>query len=125
MIELPWYGWLLLGVIIGWVIEWLLDNTRIQSRKVNAIKMQLLQREMTDWRVRAVDLDEQLRLTRQELNRVEEEMIETRHEHGAMAEQLEEVLGQLQQRERVLSVALDRLKSLGALPQKKDPPEQL
>ena len=81
------------------------------------MKMQLLQREMTDWRVRAVDLDEQVRLTRQELSRTEEELVETRHELGSMEEQLTTTLEQLDKRERALGVALDRLKSLGAIPE--------
>ena len=116
MNELPWYGWLLLGALIGWIVEWLIDNARRQNRQVDAMKMQLLQREMTDWRVRAVDLDEQLRLTRQELGRVEEEAVEMRHQLGSTEEELSLARVQLEKRERALGVALERLKSLGAIP---------
>ena len=121
MIDFPWYGWLLLGVLVGWVVEWLIDNSRAENRKISAMKMQLIQREMTDWRVRAVDLDEQVRLTRQELSRTEEELVETRHELGSMEEQLTKTLEQLDKRERALGVALDRLKSLGAIPETPSP----
>ena len=116
MIEAPWYGWVLLGVLIGWIVEWLIDNVRRQNRQVDAMKMQLLQREMTDWRVRAVDLDEQLRLTRQELGRMEEETVEMRHLLGSTEEQLAIAMIQLEKRERALGVALERLKSLGIIP---------
>lgn len=116
MIEAPWYGWVLLGVLIGWIVEWLIDNVRRQNRQVDAMKMQLLQREMTDWRVRAVDLDEQLRLTRQELGRMEEETVEMRHLLGSTEEQLAIAMIQLEKRERALGVALERLKSLGVIP---------
>ena len=116
MTGIPWYGWLLFGVLIGWIIEWLIDNAHRRNRQVDAMKMQLLQREMTDWRVRAVDLDEQLRLTRQELGRMEEETIEMRHLLASTEEQVETAAIQLERRERALGVALERLKSLGVIP---------